>query len=79
MADDNIPSQEIPLHRYTAVFRDVISRIQLLQKSNRTNHLQCCHRFSLTLYVNDIRLYVNTLPVDVVVMLEFLMYADDLH
>jgi len=25
MPDDNIPSQEIPLYRYTAVFRDVIS------------------------------------------------------
>jgi len=31
MPDDNIPSWEIPWYRYTAVFRDGISRRQLLE------------------------------------------------
>jgi len=39
MSDDNIPSQEIPWYRYTAVFSDIINHKQLLQKNNRTNHL----------------------------------------
>jgi len=41
MPEDNIPSQEIPWNQYTAVFRGIINRGQLLQKSNRANYLQC--------------------------------------
>jgi len=52
----------IPLY-----FVNIINRRQLLQKSHSANRLQCSHRFSLpyTLMI----LYVNFLPVDVVVML----------
>ena len=49
MPDDNMPSQEIPWYRDIAVFRDFMTSCrQLLQKSNRANHLRCSHRFSLT-------------------------------
>jgi len=46
------------------VFRDVISRRQLLQKCSHANHLQCSHRFSLPSYA-----YVNFRPLNVVAML----------
>jgi len=78
MRDDNILSQK---YRDTAVFSDVIKCRQLLQKSNRANRSQCSRRFSFHSCVLMI-LYVNFLPLDVVVMLLAfmlaLMYADDL-
>ena len=39
---------------YTTVFRDVISRRHILQKSNRANHLQCSHPFFFAKYVRPL-------------------------
>jgi len=67
-------------YRYTAVFCGVINRRQLLQKSNRANHLQCSHRFS-AIYVNDIICKCSASGRGyhlLVLMLGVLMYADDL-
>jgi len=61
------------------LFRDVINLRQLLQKSNRANHLQCSHRFSVPYMGRPMLVifyYVNFMFLDVIVtllafMLEF--------
>ena len=69
MPDDNIPSQEIPWYRYTAVFRDVMIRKQLLQKSSHTNHLSAF----FSAYMLVVVYLVNFLSLGVVVKLLALM------